>query len=163
MRDEHRPKHELIHELTGLRKQVGDLRDAMVSRRRVEDALRTSESVLRSLTDGAPVGLALFRSDGTLLAANRPLARMLGYETSAELLAIAGVLGVFASAEDRALAFGPAALSEHPHAVRFRLKSGCGKPHGVLAAECPDSRAIALAVFANRSAEGDISFPAPSA
>jgi hypothetical protein len=26
MRDEHRPKHELIHEIAGLRKQVGDLR-----------------------------------------------------------------------------------------------------------------------------------------
>ena len=39
MRDEHRPKQELIHEVTGLRKQVVDLKEAMTARRRVEDAL----------------------------------------------------------------------------------------------------------------------------
>jgi PAS domain-containing protein len=72
MRDEHRPKQELLHEIAGLRKQVVDLKEAMTARRRVEDALRDAELLLRSLTDAAPVGLCLFRHDGTLLTANRP-------------------------------------------------------------------------------------------
>jgi PAS domain-containing protein len=69
MRDNHRPKQDLIHEVTGLRKQILDLKEAMVARRRVEDALRNAEALLRSLTDGAPVGLCLFRRDGTPLTA----------------------------------------------------------------------------------------------
>ena len=40
MRDNHRPKQELVHEITGLRKQVSDLKEAIAARRRVEDALR---------------------------------------------------------------------------------------------------------------------------
>ncbi len=101
MRDNHRPKQDLIHEVTGLRKQIVDLKEAMVARRRVEDALRDAESRLRSLTDGAPVGLCLFRRDGTPIAANAPFARMLGYESPAELQRVGGVLGVFANPKNR--------------------------------------------------------------
>ena len=100
MRDEHRPKQDLIHEVTGLRKQVLDLRDAMTARRRVEEALRDAETVLRSLIDGAPVGLCLFRRDGTPLTSNRPFARMLGYDSPAELVRIGVVLGIFATPEE---------------------------------------------------------------
>src|SRR3977135_2483425 len=70
MRDEHRPKQELVHEMTGLRKQVLDLKDAMTARRRVEDALRAAMALLHTLIDNAPAGLCLFRRDGTLLTAN---------------------------------------------------------------------------------------------
>src|SRR4051795_3183170 len=101
MRDNHRPKQELIHEVTGLRKQIVDLKEAMTARRRVEDALREAEALLRTLTDNAPVGLCLFRRDGTLLTANRPFARMLGYQSPAELQRLGGVLGVFASSEEQ--------------------------------------------------------------
>lgn len=85
MRDEHRPKQELVHEVTGLRKQILDLKDAMTARCRVEDALRAAMALLHTLIDNAPAGLCLFRRDGTLLTANRPFARMLGYESPAEL------------------------------------------------------------------------------
>src|SRR3954464_9121512 len=102
MRDEHRSKQELVHELTGLRKQVLDLKDAITTRRRVEDALRATDDLLHTLIDDAPVGLCLFRRDGTLLTANRPFARMLGYESPAELQRVGGVLGVFANPEEQA-------------------------------------------------------------
>lgn len=100
MRDQHRSKQEIINEVVGLRKQVTDLRDAMATHRRVEDALRQAEEKLRALADGAPVGLCLVRSDGIPLAANRPFARLLGYESPAELLSVAQVLGVFARSEE---------------------------------------------------------------
>ena len=106
MRDNHRPKQDLVHEVTGLRKQILDLKEAMVARRRVEDALRDAEALLRSLTDGAPVGLCLFRRDGTPLAANGPFARMLGYDSPAELQRIGGVLGVFAAPEEQSRVLG---------------------------------------------------------
>jgi hypothetical protein len=51
MRDQHRPKQDLINEVIGLRKQVADLREAMTARRRVEDALRESERQLRALVE----------------------------------------------------------------------------------------------------------------
>src|SRR5687768_18139204 len=108
MRDDHRPKQELIHEIAGLRKQVVDLKEAMTARRRVEDALRTAEELLRSLADGAPVGLGLFSLDGTLLTANRPFARMLGYDSPAELQALSAVFGVFASPEEQSRTLGSA-------------------------------------------------------
>ncbi|HEU5303264.1 MAG TPA: PAS domain-containing protein, partial [Gemmatimonadales bacterium] len=108
MRDEHRPKQDLIHEVTGLRKQIVDLKDAMVARRRVEDALRSTEAMLRSLTDWAPVGLCLFRRDGTPLTANSPFARMLGYDSPAELQRIGSVLGIFASPEEQSRVLSPA-------------------------------------------------------
>jgi PAS domain S-box-containing protein len=147
MRDEHRPKQELIHEIAGLRKQVVDLKEAMTARRRVEDALRGSESLLRSLADCAPVGLCLFRRDGTLLTTNRPFARLLGYESPAELQAVGGVLGVFASPEEQSRTFG--SLDDPDGNVRhamFRQKDGCRRSHPVIASES-EPGAIALVVF----------------
>jgi PAS domain-containing protein len=144
MRDEHRPKQELIHEITGLRKQILDLKDAMTARRRVEDALRDAEELLRTLLDGAPLGLCLFRRDGTLLLANRPFARMLGYESPAELQRIGGVLGVFASQAEQARLLG--ATCSRAQEVQFRHKSGAPSALEVMAAASDDHSAV-LAVF----------------
>ncbi len=144
MRDNHRPKQDLIHEVTGLRKQIVDLKEAMVARRRVEDALRETESQLRSLIDGAPVGLCLFRSDGLPLTANLPFARMLGYESPAELQRIAGVLGVFANPDEqtRVLSAG----RRHGSGAFFRHKDGTHFCLSVLAAHCPERNTVAIAV-----------------
>lgn len=147
MRDEHRPKHELVHEITGLRKQIGDLKEAMTARRRVEDALRTAEESLRALSDGAPVGLGLFRLDGTLLTANRTLARMLGYDSSAELQALAAVFGVFASPEESSRALASPRGAEPVRQALFRRKDGCRRSHAVLAGQSSDAQSITLAVF----------------
>lgn len=145
MRDEHRPKQELVHEVTGLRKQILDLKDAMTARRRVEDALRGAEALLRTLIDNAPVGLCLFRRDGTLLTANRPLARMLGYDSPAELQRVGGVLGVFACPEEQARLLG--APHGDPQGVLFRHKSGNRSCLEVMTASGDDSDSAVLVVF----------------
>jgi len=162
MRDEHRPKHELVHEITGLRKQVVDLKEAMIARRRVEDALRDAESLLRTLSDSAPVGLCLFRRDGTLLMANRPFARMLGYESPAELQAVSAVFGVFATPEDQSRALEPH-RTEIVRDSLFRSKDGCRRSHLVLAGRYSEDRVVTLAVFDRLSHENNPPFPAPSA
>jgi PAS domain-containing protein len=159
MRDEHRPKQELIHEIAGLRKQVVDLKDAMTARRRVEDALRAAEGLLRSLTDGAPVGLCLFRRDGTLLTANRPFARMLGYDSPAELQAVGGVLGVFASAEEQSRVFGfVGSPGRRFQDALFRRKDGCRQQHRMMVSGNSEG-AMALAVFDRVPAFGTAVFP----
>jgi PAS domain S-box-containing protein len=146
MRDNHRPKQDLIHEVTGLRKQIVDLKEAMVARRRVEEALREAESRLRSMTDGAPVGLCLFGSDGTPLAANTPFARMLGYDTPTELQRIGSVLGVFASADEQGRALG-GNVPGHSSGAFFRHKDGSRLCLSVLAARCPEQDTVALVIF----------------
>ena len=144
MRDEHRPKQELVHEITGLRKQVLDLKDAMTARRRVEDALRAAMALVHTLIDNAPVGLGLFRRDGTLLTANRPFAGMLGYESPAELQRVGGVLGVFASPEEQARTLGSAG---GPQSALFRHKTGSHPSLEVVTAACDDHDYAVLVVF----------------
>ncbi len=65
-----------------------ELRDAHVrrERRKAEDALRRSEATYRSLVEDAPYGIFRSTRDGTILAANPSLVRMLGYASEAELL-----------------------------------------------------------------------------
>ena len=163
MRDEHRPKQDLIHEITGLRKQVMDLKEAMTARRRIEDALRTAEALLRDLTDGAPVGLGLFRLDGTLLTANRPFARMLGYESPAELQALSPVIGVFASPEEQCRALGTVRPAASPHPALFRGKDGCRRSYPVLAGPVPEDQAVTLAIFDCTPDHPNPPFPTTSA
>ena len=148
MRDNHRPKQDLIHEVTGLRKQIVDLKEAMVARRRVEDALRHAESLLRSFTDGAPVGLCLFRRDGTPLTANGPFARMLGYDSPAELQRVGGVLGIFATPEEQSRVLGgaPGGTSSLPSTC-FRHKDGSRLCLSALAAACQEQDAVALVTY----------------
>ncbi len=163
MRDNHRPKQELIHEITGLRKQVSDLKEAIAARRRVEDALRDTSGILRQLSDSAPVGLGLFRTDGTLLAANQRFACMLGYQSPGELQSLSSVVGVFATPEDRARALESRQPGEAPRRTLFRCKDGCRLLQGVLAGEPIDGGAVALVVFNGIPMSPDPSFPVPSA
>lgn len=119
MRDQHRTRQELFLEVTALRKQVADLKEAMLARRRVEDALRHAEEQLRSLSDSAPVGLCLFHPDGTPVLANRPFAQLLGYESPAELQRIGSTLGIFGC---------PGELER----IRGSVQNGAGEPSRVL-------------------------------
>ena len=110
--------------------------------------MRSAEALLRSLTDSAPVGLCLFRREGTLLTANRTLARILGYESAAELQAVGGVLGVFASPEEQSRALGSHPAGEgRPHDGLFRRKDGCRRHHCMIAAESVEDGSVALVVF----------------
>jgi PAS domain S-box-containing protein len=145
MRDQHRPKQDLINEVVALRKQVADLREEMAARRRVEEALRHSEEQLRALVDGSPAGLFLFKPDGAPIAASTPFARMLGYESPAELLSVSQVLGVFASGAERArvvrLIEGG---EERVGDILFRRKDGGPHASWVMGAVCRDPDAVAL-------------------
>jgi PAS domain-containing protein len=154
MRDQHRPKQDLINEVVALRKQVADLREAMAARRRVEDALRHSEEQLRAMVDGSPVGLCLFRPDGTPVAANLRFARMLGYDSPGELLSVGDILGVFANRDEQARAADLFGLGEQSAGeVLFRRKSGGPHASWVMGAVCREPEAIALVVLESVSAE----------
>jgi len=145
MRDQHRPKQELCDEVTALRKQVADLKAEMVVRRRVEDALRLSEEQLRGLADSAPAGLCVIRRGGTVRAANLPFARLLGYETPAELQRIGEVLGIFAGPEELERVLAMAERDDQRMAgVLFRRKDGSQQSFGVIGAACTDAVAIAV-------------------
>jgi PAS domain S-box-containing protein len=114
----------------------------------VEDALRHSEDQLRALVDGSPVGLCLLRSDGTPLAANRPFARMLGYDSAAELLDMAHVMGLFANREEQTRVSGLANWGEESTGdVLFRRKNGGHRPSWVLGSVCRELDGVALVVL----------------
>jgi PAS domain S-box-containing protein len=148
MRDQHRPKQDLVDEVVALRKQVADLREEMTARRRVEEALRHSEEQLRALVDGSPAGLCLFRPDGAAIAVSSQFARMLGYESAAELLSTSQVVGVFASGAERVRV---AQLIERGEErvgdVLFRRKNGGPHASWVMGAACKDPDAVALVVL----------------
>jgi PAS domain S-box-containing protein len=148
MRDQHRPKQELCDEVTALRKQVADLKAEMVVRRRVEDALRQSDEQLRSLADSAPAGLCIVRPGGTVRAANLPFARLLGYDSAAELQRLGEVFGIFATPEElqRVLALARRG-DQRMVGVLFRLKDGSRQSFGVIGAPCAEAEAVAIAVF----------------
>ena len=149
MRDQHRSKQELCDELAGLRKQVADLKGEMVSRRRVEDALRHREEQLRTLADSAPAGLCIVRRGGAVRVANLPFARLLGYQSVAELERLSEAFGLFADQEDLrrvlALAEGP---DHGMTGASFRRKDGSSQSLGVIGAPCADAEGVAIAVLA---------------
>jgi PAS domain S-box-containing protein len=145
MRDQHRPKQELCDELAGLRKQVADLKAEMVARRRVEDALRHSEEQLRALADSAPAGLCIVRRGGALRVANLPFARLLGYESPAELQRLSETFGLFAGQEDLGRVLALADRSDHRMTgASFRRKDGTSQSLGVIGASCTEGVAIAV-------------------
>ncbi|MGH7579050.1 MAG: PAS domain-containing protein [Gemmatimonadales bacterium] len=148
MRDQHRPKQELCDELAGLRKQVADLKAEMVVRRRVEDALRLSEEHLRALADSAPTGLCIIRPGGSVHAANLPFARLLGYESAAELQRLSQVLGIFAGPEESERVLAMAARGNpRMAAVCFRRKDGGRQSFGVIGCACQEVDGVALVVM----------------
>jgi PAS domain-containing protein len=148
MRDQYRSKQELIDEVSALRKQVADLKAEMVARRRVEDALRQAEAEVRWLADSAPAGLCIIRPGGTVRRANLPFARLLGYESPAELQRVGDVLGIFPAREELDRALATAAHGEQRMmAVIFRRKDGSRHSFGVIGAPCAGSDAIALAIL----------------
>lgn len=148
MRDQYRSKQELCDELAGLRKQVADLKAEMVIRRRVEDALRHSEEQLRALGDSAPTGLCLVLPGGTVRVANLPFARLLGYESAAELQRLSETFGLFAGPDElsRVLAMGLDG-EQRMAGVRFRRKDGSSQTLGVIGMRCREGEGVALAVL----------------
>jgi PAS domain S-box-containing protein len=76
------PHRNAAGEIVGV---IGLIRDA-TERRRTEEQLKASEDQYRNIFHFAPVGIYEAREDGVLLAANRALVRMLGYNNAEELI-----------------------------------------------------------------------------
>jgi len=72
-------------------KAAGAVADALavgIANKQAEQALRRSEATHRSLVEDSPYGIFRGAPDGTLLAVNPALVQMLGYGSTADLLAV---------------------------------------------------------------------------
>lgn len=136
----HSSKHTLSIEVVELRKQVNDLKEAAVVRRRVEDALRLSEEKCRALVEDAPVGLAHIPGSRQPLRVNAAFAALLGYADAAEFRRLGGLTGLFATDE-----------------ARFRLVSSATEDaqHISIAVRHRDGELRTLDVLVRRSSDGD--------
>ena len=84
-------------------KIIGDsaiFRD-MSERKKMEDALRKSESGFRSLVHNAPYGILRTKPDGRILQANPAMVRMLGYASEQEMLGLNMARDVYCRPEER--------------------------------------------------------------
>jgi PAS domain S-box-containing protein len=83
-------------EVTALRKQVSDLKEAAVERRRVETAVRASEELYRGTVDQAPVGILRLDPNGKVLLTNPAFVETLGYSSRQDFHTIGNLRGIFA-------------------------------------------------------------------
>jgi len=83
-----------------IRRQLREATDRR-ARRESETALRASEASYTALVEQAPVGIYRSTPDGRFLSANSALARILGYSTPQELLALDMARDVYADADER--------------------------------------------------------------
>jgi PAS domain-containing protein len=125
MSDHHHSRQSLGVEVVALRKQVIDLKEAALIRRRIEDALRESEALLRRGFEEAPVPLGVIGSRGRLLLANPALVRRLGYRSAQELRAIADLGDLFLDFDSVAvLGTDPRVRGERQVNLRWRRGDG---------------------------------------
>jgi PAS domain-containing protein len=156
MSDEHKSKRELIIEVVALRKQVNDLKEAALARRRVEDAVRAAEALCRRALDEAPVGLVVLDAEGELLLVNAWLLRHLGFASRQELH-VAGGIGdwrrVLEEIRGRPGIAVPAVLRRADGtAAHLRLRAGRNSgPDAVTIVVEPELRELSVA----RAPEGD--------
>jgi len=148
MRDEYRKKRGLVQENTDLRKQVADLKQAAIERRRVEDGLRHDRELLRLLLDQAPHPLFLLRSDGAPILANQPFLDLLGYTSVGELVRVGGDLGVVLGPGTLAQGADPVEMRD----VTFRRFNGDNLVAGAKAAGIPGTDYLAITVLATPQA-----------
>src|SRR5215471_4302605 len=76
------PHRNAAGEIVGV---IGLIRD-VTARKTIEGQLRASEDKYRNILHYAPIGIYEAKPDGTLLAANRALVKMLGYYSADELM-----------------------------------------------------------------------------
>jgi PAS domain-containing protein len=100
MTDHSGSKKGLGSEVQALRKQVRDLKEAAVERRRVEDALRVSDTLHHGTLEDAPVGVVRLSPAGKVLFTNPAFIRALGYSSRQDFHIIGSLRGVFADDEE---------------------------------------------------------------
>lgn len=127
MRDQHRPKQDLINEVIGLRKQVADLKQAAVVRWRAEEALRRSEEQYRALVEYVPGGICRLSPEGDFLQVNGAFAALLGYETRGEAMEVGRIVGIFADAAERDRVLDAFRMAEGVQDLPARLRHREGR------------------------------------
>jgi PAS domain-containing protein len=143
MRDEYRKKRGLVQENTDLRKQVADLKQAALERRRVEDGLRHDRELLRALLNQSPHPLCLVDGEGLPLLANQSFVELLGYASPGELIRLAGALGLV-------LGHAPGGSNDADPLLAklvLRRSDGVGVAHPVLTAMVPGTTYRSLTVM----------------
>lgn len=94
------PRKSTSIEVSALRKQIADLKESAVERRRVEDALRAAETLHRCTLDEAPVGILRLAPSGRVLYANPAIIKALGYQSRQDFISIGELRGVFVNGEE---------------------------------------------------------------
>lgn len=100
----------------------------ITGRKQAEEALRRSEADYRSLFDQAPYGIVRSTLEGRVLVANSALAKMLGYESGAELCTLDIAQDVYLHAEDRAQVIEECLRKEQFDGIVLRWKRKDGTP-----------------------------------
>lgn len=146
MRDQHKDKRELITELTDLRKQVADLKQAAAERRRIEDGVRHDREQLHALLNQAPHPLCLLTTAGTPLLANQAFAQLLGYSSAGELVRIGRDLGLVLGDAGIVAAQSPI----QPRDITFRRSDGNALVLPAISSVVPGTEYLAITVVANQ-------------
>ena len=128
MRDQHKPKQDLINEVVGLRKQVADLKEAAVARWRAEEALRRSEEQHRALVEYVPGAICRVAADGEFLQVNAAFAELLGYGSRGEALEAGRPMGFFADGSERTRVLDAFRAAESVGDLGARLRRCDGSP-----------------------------------
>ena len=126
MRDQNRPKQDLINEVVGLRKQVADLKQAAVARWRAEEAVRRSEEQYRALVEYVPGGICRLSPAGEFVQVNAAFAEMLGYGSRTGAVDIGREGGVFAGSGERERVLAAFRGSESVQALPAELRRSDG-------------------------------------
>ena len=100
----------------------------ITARKQAEEALRRSEADYRALFDQAPYGIVRSTLEGRVLMANAALAKMLGYESEAELCRLDIARDVYLHAEDRARVVQECLSKDHFESILLRWKRKDGSP-----------------------------------
>lgn len=132
MRDQHKPKQDLINEVIGLRKQVADLKEAAVARWRAEEALRRSEEQYRALVEYVPGAICRVSPEGEVLQANAAFADLLGYGSRSEAVEVGRMVGIFDGAAERDRILRAFSSADSVQGLGARLRRRDGAPTAVM-------------------------------
>jgi PAS domain-containing protein len=113
------------NEVVALKKQVADLKESAVARRRVEDALRAAEELHRSTLEEAPSGILRLDRSGRLLYANLAFIKALGYQDRQDFKTIGELRGVFITDEEARRVVEIAAGPPSRVVARCLRRDGC--------------------------------------
>ena len=105
---------------------VGIIKD-ITERKKTEEALRASEAKFRSLFENVSVGVFRTSPEGTIITANPMLARLFGYDSLEEFLAIDVARDLYVNPQDRKVWQQQLEERGELHSVELALKRKDGR------------------------------------